>query len=68
MQKWNDFKKKLTNFWMETGFIGVIVDQNSGSIIVNQSVRASGNDDIHSIDIFQFAIFFEFFTVRELLS
>lgn len=52
---------------METGFISVIVDQNGGSIFVNQSVGASGNNDIHSIDIFQFTIFFEFLTVGELL-
>lgn len=53
---------------METGFISVIIDQNARSILVNQSVGASGNNDIHPIDIFQFTIFFEFLTVGKLLS
>lgn len=60
--------KWITNFWMKTCLIRVIVYQNGRSIFVHQSVWASGNNDIHAIDIFQFSIFIEFLTVGELLS
>lgn len=59
---------RLTNFWMETVFIGCVVDNSHWSVFFDDCVWSACDDNVHLIDSFQFTFFTELFTASEFLT
>lgn len=53
---------------MKTMFVGGIIHNCDWAILFNDCIRAFGDDNIHATYCFEFAIFFELFSVCKFLS
>lgn len=56
------------NFWMETCLIGSVINNSFATVSIFQGVRSFRNNNIHSINLSQFAVFRKCFTIGKLLS
>lgn len=56
------------DFRMKTFLISGVVNNSFGTVWIFDCIRPFGDDNIHTVNIFQFSVFRKFFTIRKLLA